>query len=67
MKETRLQRISRLKGRKAELLGQIKALQDSTVRNLEHKVDMLMAQLARVEAKIKELKEVKNDSRSIPK
>lgn len=56
MKETTKDRISRLSARKAELLGQIKALRASTVRNVEHKVEMLEAQLARVEAKIKELR-----------
>lgn len=56
MQEARQERISRLKGRKAELLGRMRELRASTVRNAGHKVEMLKAQGERVNAKIKELR-----------
>lgn len=56
MRELILKRVARLKTRKQELLDQIKALRANPGRNVEHKVEMLNAQVERVEAKIKELR-----------
>lgn len=56
MREAISKRVARLKTRKQELLGQIKALRASAVRNVEHKVEMLNTQVERVNAKIKELR-----------
>ena len=56
MREAISKRVARLKTRKQELRGQIKALWASTVRNAQHKVEMLNTQVERVNAKIKELR-----------
>ena len=56
MREAISKRVARLKTRKQELLGQVKALRANLGRNVEHKVEMLNAQVERVNAKIKELR-----------
>lgn len=56
MRETQQERINRLKGRKGELVGQVKALWANPGRNVEHKVEMLNQQVLRLGARIIKLK-----------
>jgi len=61
MKEPTKDRISRLKARKQELLGQIKKLRgDPGARNVEHKIARLDAQVLRIGERINKLKGVNN-------
>lgn len=59
MREIPKNRISRLKVRKQELLGQIKKLRAGSVRNAEHKIDRLNDQVLRIGERIIKLKGVK--------
>lgn len=59
MKELTKDRISRLKARKPELLGQIKELRANPVRNAGHKIDRLNDQALRIGERIIKLKGVK--------
>ena len=56
MIEQRKMRISRLNARKAELLGDMKALRANSARNAEHKINMLNEQVMRIGERIIKLK-----------
>jgi len=60
MKEPTKDRISRLQTRKQELLGKIKALRASSVRNAGHKISRLGDQVLRIGERINKLKGVNN-------
>jgi len=57
MKEHRKDRIARLRARKAELLGEMKELRGSNVRNKEHKLDRLNEQVMNITERVRELRE----------
>jgi chromosome segregation ATPase len=56
MPETRQQRVNRLKGRRAELRGSIRELRDNPVRNVEHKIAGLDAQVEAIDRTLKKFK-----------
>jgi peptidoglycan hydrolase CwlO-like protein len=55
LKEKRDKRVTRLKTRKQQLTGEIKALKATPGRNSGHKITMKKAEVDRVDAKIGEL------------
>ena len=58
MKETRGNRLNRLRVRRDELYSQRKKIRDSGIRNVEHKLVMLDQEIGAIENKIIELKEL---------